>query len=134
MVEKKEPYASKEEHEQRVIRYRETPLVNVSPGLNFHVVTMERMTAIFTNFAPNVVGHLHRHEPEQFMYILEGEGDQVLEGKRYHLKAGDVFIVPPNAEHGLRASEKGIRTIEVFSPPRRDYEAKLQEAKKALKK
>jgi quercetin dioxygenase-like cupin family protein len=131
---KKEPLASAEEHRRRITRWEEVPDVSLGPGLHMHICTAENMTAIFTNLEPNSVVPHHRHDPEQIMIVMEGSGEQVVLGKRYKVKAGDYIVVPAGSEHALYVGPKGIRTIEVFSPPRHDYEAKLAEVMKAKKK
>jgi len=131
---KKEPLASEQEHKKYVIQWKNEPFVHLGPGLKFHVATAERMTAIFTELEPNAMVPYHKHEPEQIMIVTGGDGEQVLYGKRFPIKPGDVMVVPGNEEHALYVGRKGINTIEVFAPPRRDYEAKLAEAKKQLKK
>jgi len=133
-MERKEPYATQEEFNQRVIPYCDIPLVELVPNVKAHILSSERMTAIFGTLAPNSVVPVHRHEPEQIMIVVEGECDQIAEGKLYHLKEGDVIIFPSNVEHGTYVSEKGLRTIEVFAPIRQDYMAKLEAVKKSLGK
>ena len=55
-------------------------------------------------------------------------------GKQYKVKKGDVVVLPPNTEHGAYFSDKGARVIDVFSPPRQDFVAKLEELKKNQRK
>jgi quercetin dioxygenase-like cupin family protein len=67
------------------------------------------------------------------MIVTDGACDTILEGKPYHLEAGDVLVVPSNMEHGNYISDRGLRMIEVFSPPRQDLVAKLEAVKADLK-
>jgi len=129
-MEKKEPYATPSEYKQRVIHYPDVPLIELGPGSRSHIVSAERLTISFVNAEPDIYFAAHRHEPEQIMIVLDGACDTVLEGKLYHLEAGDVLIVPANAEHGNYILDKGLRMIEVFSPPRHDLVAKLEAVKK----
>ena len=133
-MERKEPYASQEEFNKRVIRYRDIPLVELVPNAKAHILSSERMTAIFVTMAPNAIVPVHHHEPEQVMIIVGGECDQIVGGKLYHLKEGDVICYASNEEHGTYASDKGCRTIEFFSPIRQEYMEKLEAVKKSLKK
>lgn len=133
-MEKKEPYATKEEYNQHVIRYRDVPLIELGPGSKSHIISAERIMASFVVAEPDIYFASHRHEPEQIMIVLDGACDTLFEGKLYHLEAGDVLIVPSNAEHGNYISDRGLRMIEVFSPPRQDLLAKLEAVKRDLKK
>lgn len=66
---------------------------------------------------------LHRHYHEQFLIILEGEGEAVVEDKHYPASAGSFFIVPHNIPHGFDlAKGKGdVLNLDVFCPSRREY-------------
>jgi len=129
-MERKEPYATKEEYNQRVTHYNDVPLIELSPGSKSHIVSAEMITLSFVIAEPGIHFASHRHEPEQFMIVIDGACDTVLEGKLYHLEAGDVLLVPSNFEHGNYISERGLRMIEVFSPPRQDLVAKLEAVSK----
>ena len=133
-MEKKEPYATQEEFNRRVIHYPDVPLADLVPGIKAHIISAERMTAIFSIMEPNAQAPLHRHEPEQIMIIVDGACDQRADGRLYQLEKGDVFIAPPNLEHGTYVSDKGCRVIEIFSPVRPEYVAKLEAVKKSLGK
>lgn len=132
-MEKKEPYATQEEYDRRVIRYRSVPLIELGPGSKSHIVSAERLTVSFVTAEPNIHFATHRHEPEQIAIITGGACDYMVGGKLYHLEEGDVLIVPSNMEHGNYISDRGLRMIEVFSPPRHDLVAKLEAVKKGLK-
>jgi len=127
-MERKEPYASQEEFNKRVVHYPDVPPVELWPGVNSHLVSVKNITVSFITMSPNVTTTAHRHEAEQVMIVVDGEIDQIVEGKIYHLKKGDVIILPSNEEHAAYVSDKGCHAIDVFSPPREDLAAKLKEA------
>jgi len=62
----------------------------------------------------------HHHVSEQITYILKGSVKVFSAGKEYHLKAGDVLVIPPNQPHRFLALEDTI-DIDIFSPPREDW-------------
>ena len=130
---RKEPYATPEEVSQRVIRYRDIPIVEIAPGMKYHIVSSEKMTVGFINGAPNSVGPAHRHEAEQILIVADGACEEAVDGKLYPLQKGDVLIIPSNTEHGTYMSDKGCQIIDIYSPPRQDYLAKLEEVKKSQK-
>lgn len=63
--------------------------------------------------------NLHRHEPAELYYILEGTGILTIEGVETVVTAGSAAFIPGNAEHGLR-NESGalLRLIYVFPTDR----------------
>jgi len=132
-MEKKEPYATQEEFNKCVIRYRDIPLLELSPGIKVHLVSAEKISVIFVTMDPNAQVPLHHHESEQIMMVMDGAVEYIVEGKIYPLKEGDVVVIPSNIEHGAYVSDRGCHTIEAFSPPRWDYVAKLEALKKGLK-
>lgn len=130
-MERKEPYATQEEFNQRVIRYRDVPLIDLVPGSKSHIVSTEKMTISFLTMAPNSCFAVHHHESEQIMMVIDGTMDEIIDGKLYRLAPGDVVILPSNVEHGGYISATGCSAIDVFSPPRRDFVAKLEAVKKS---
>lgn len=126
-MERKEPYTSQEEFNKRVAHYLDIPLVELVPGSNSHLVCAKNITVSFITMSPNITTSLHRHESEQIMIVVDGECDEIVDGKLYHLEKGDVLILPSNTEHGAYISDKGCKAIDVFSPPREDLVAKLKE-------
>ena len=134
-MEEKEPLATQEEYEKQIIYHEDIPAVELVPGqIKVHLISGERATAMFATFQPNAVGPLHKHEHEQIMIIADGEGELVTGGKRYPVKKGDVTVFASNQEHGTYASDKGIKTIEIFIPVRQEYMDKLAALKKSLGK
>jgi len=134
-MEKTEPLATQEEYEKMITRYEDIPLVELVPGqVRSHLISGERATAMFTTFEPNAIGPMHKHEHEQIMIIADGEGELVTGGKRYPVKKGDVTVFTSNQEHGTYASDKGLKTIEIFIPVRQEYMDKLAAVLKSLGK
>ena len=134
-MEKKEPLATQEEYAQQIQRYADIPPVELVPGqVRAHILSGERATAMFATFEPNAVGPMHKHEHEQVMIIADGEGELVTGGKRYPVKKGDVTVFASNQEHGTYASDKGLKTIEIFIPVRQEYMEKLAAVLKSLGK
>ncbi len=127
-MEKKEPYASQEELSERVVHYPDVPLVELAPGSNSHLVSGANMTLSFITIEPNKYFPPHHHEAEQLVVVLDGGCDQIVDGKIYPLKKGDVCIIPSNADHGDYVYDKGLKAIEIFSPPREDLVARLKKA------
>ncbi len=125
-MERKEPYASQEEFDKRVSHYPDIPLVEMRPGSNSHLVCTKNITISFITMDANIRPLLHHHESEQVMIVVDGECDEIVEGKLYHLRKGDVIRIPSNIEHGAYISDRGCKAIDIFSPPRKDLAEKLE--------
>jgi quercetin dioxygenase-like cupin family protein len=126
-MEKREPPATPEEYNRWVVRYRETPLMQLAPGAQNYIVSAEEITVSFVTLQPNIRIIPHRHESEQMVIVQDGACDFLVAGKLYHLEEGDVLIIPSKVDHGNYSSERGLRMIEVFSPPRYDMVEKQKE-------
>ena len=122
----REPYASEEEFKKRVVHYPDVPLTELVPGSTSHLVGGERVLVSFLTMSANSYFPPHRHEAEQIMIVLDGYIDEIIEGKLYSAKKGDVLILPSNIEHGGYIGEVDCRVIDIFSPPREDYLEKLR--------
>jgi len=133
-MERKEPYATHEEYNKRVVKYRNTLLMELIPGARNYIVSTERITVSFVTLEPNIRVTSHCHEPEQIVIVNDGACDFMVDGRLYHLEEGDVLLIPSNVEHGNYSSDRGLRMIEVFSPPRYDLIEKQGALQKGLKR
>lgn len=130
-MERKEPAASLEEYNNYVIRYADVPAIELTPSIKANIISAENITLSFVSAEPNAPLPPHRHENEQMLIVMDGAIDFVIEGKQYKVEKGDVIVLPPNTEHGAYFSDKGARVIDIFSPPRQDFVAKLEEVKRS---
>lgn len=81
----------------------------------------EEMLAFFT-FKKGAVIPWHSHKAEQITHVLKGKltfnvGN---DKQQYHLKEGDVLVIPSNVPHQAVA-ETDVYEIDVFSPIRKDW-------------
>jgi quercetin dioxygenase-like cupin family protein len=80
----------------------------------------ERMMMVEVAFKAGAVGAPHSHPHAQCSYVASGVFDVTIAGRTQRLSAGDAFLVPGDAVHGVVAVEKGT-LIDVFTPPRIDF-------------
>jgi mannose-6-phosphate isomerase-like protein (cupin superfamily) len=66
-----------------------------------------------------VVRPLHSHrDTEEFIFVLEGEGEAWVDGEAAPFKAGDAVLFPANSRHMVRNTGLGrMRTCSVYAPP-----------------
>jgi AraC-like DNA-binding protein len=55
---------------------------------------------------------LHRHDYLQMIFFLDGKGVFSLSGKKFDVHGGELFLIPADETHGLRA-ETQMRTLDV---------------------
>lgn len=129
-----DPYASAEEFKKRVVHYPDVPLTELVPGSNSHLVAGQRALVSFLTMSANSYFPPHRHEAEQIMIVIDGYMDEIIEGKLYRVKKGDVIVLPSNIEHGGRIREVDCKAVDIFIPPREDYLEKYRQTLEKIKK
>jgi quercetin dioxygenase-like cupin family protein len=67
---------------------------------------IDKKVGTVTLFAFAVGQGLSEHTApfDAMVYILDGEADVSISGKPYHLKNGDMLIMPANKPHALKAT------------------------------
>ena len=65
------------------------------------------------------IGSEVHHDTDQFFRFETGEGQVIIDGKKYSVKDGDAVIVPAGAEHNvINTSEaESLRLYTIYSPP-----------------
>ncbi len=60
--------------------------------------------------------NLHRHEPAEIYFILEGAGVVTINSEHRAVSAGDAVFIPADAEHGIRNdSQATLRFFYAFA-------------------
>ena len=77
---------------------------------------------------------LHKHEPEQCYFIIEGTGLMIIEAEECQVAQGDAIYIPGNAMHGIKnAGNKVLKYLTANTPAfDSDYESKLWPQKPIL--
>lgn len=95
---------------------------NVGDGIRRKILAYDKdlmLTAV--EFKKGAIGYLHKHPNKQVSYIVKGSFEVTLGTEKKIQKAGDVYFVPSNLEHGVIALEENSLLIDVFSPYREDF-------------
>ena len=71
---------------------------------------------------PGAVVRRHQHPHEQIGLVLAGRALFRVGNVEKELTAGERYIIPSNVPHEVVASEEGLRALDVFYPPRREYQ------------
>lgn len=64
----------------------------------------------------------HRHPNEQIGFILQGKLIFTIGGETRELGPGDTYVIPGDVPHSAVSGPEGAVAIDVFSPPRDDWE------------
>jgi quercetin dioxygenase-like cupin family protein len=121
----KEPVASADEFRARVVHSMDLPPVELVKGSNSRLLMGEQSMISFLKMDAHSYFAPHRHTQEQIMIVLDGECDEIIENKLYHVKKGDVIILPSNIEHGAYIGNTDVQVIDVFGEVRGDYMLKM---------
>jgi len=108
-----------------VLKARETPGEQVRPGLERQIIhTGDLMTVVidFSDGPWEEPEPPHQHPHVQTSYVATGEIMSYCDGEPdQHLKAGDLFAVPPNKLHTVKLLTKHVRLVDSFHPLREDF-------------
>jgi quercetin dioxygenase-like cupin family protein len=92
-------------------------------GVLGRVVHGERITFGLIELEPDSLVPEHGHENEQVGMILQGSLTFRVGDEERELAAGATWRILANTPHEVRTGPDGAVLIEVFSPPRHDWEA-----------
>ncbi len=72
----------------------------------------------------------HAHPQEQIAHVVRGRMRMIVAGIAHELSAGDAIYLASNVPHGVETLED-TTVIDTFSPPRDDYLALDEKARRA---
>ena len=93
------------------------------PGVLAHAVRGESVSFALVELEPNVVVAEHSHPNEQVGFILQGTFRFTIGGETRELEPGDTYVIPGGVKHSAVAGPGGTVALDIFSPPREDWEA-----------
>ncbi|HMU48109.1 MAG TPA: cupin domain-containing protein [Chitinophagaceae bacterium] len=96
------------------------PYKELAPGILSKLVHGKKSTLSVVDIKQGSILPEHKHKHEQITFIVEGELEMMIKGKKYLLTAGSVHVIPSNFPHSAKAITD-CRVIDVFSPVREDY-------------
>jgi len=121
--------ATQDELGRTIVTCADIPPVELAPGAMSHIVAGKNMTLSIASLEAGSYFPVHTHDNmEQMMLLLKGELDAILDGKLFRMKAGDLICFPAGHEHGAQMVDVDCEIVDIFSPARPDYEAKLRKA------
>ena len=93
----------------------------LAEGITTRVFPGDQAMLSVVRLAPNSQGTLHSHPEEQWGVLLEGALTRIQGGEEVAVEAGDFWRTPGGVEHSVRTGEAGAVVLDVFAPPRDEY-------------
>ena len=94
----------------------------LAKGMETRIFPGENVMLSVVRIDPGCYGEVHSHPEEQWGVLLEGDGVRIQDGIEQDVSAGDFWQTPGNVMHGFRAGAGGAVILDVFSPPRKEYQ------------
>lgn len=92
-------------------------------GISARAVHGERVTVSVVDLDAGLDMVAHRHHNEQVGVVVRGELTFTIGGETRVRRPGDMWVIPPGVPHSVTVGEHGCTVVEVFAPPRGDWEA-----------
>ncbi len=83
----------------------------------------EKLMLSLVRFEPGGDVPEHSHPHEQAGICLEGLFELIVAGRRYTVRPGQMYLVPPDTPHAARAPGEACTTLDIFAPPREEYKS-----------
>jgi quercetin dioxygenase-like cupin family protein len=107
-------------------RVDELPGFAPLPGVQMNLMAGGRVMANWVRIEAGGEVPLHAHPHEQVGLVLEGAIIMTIAGETRRCEPGDCYVIAGSVEHAGRAGEDGCLVLDIFSPPREDYQAAAQ--------
>jgi quercetin dioxygenase-like cupin family protein len=91
-------------------------------GVRARAVRGAEMTLSTVELDPGAIVSEHAHPNEQIGLVLQGSLTFTIGGERRELRAGESYVIGANVPHDAVAGADGCTVVDVFSPPRDDWE------------
>ncbi|HET7677843.1 MAG TPA: cupin domain-containing protein [Candidatus Limnocylindrales bacterium] len=98
-------------------------VLDIWEGVVARRVEGERITLSVVELAPDSIVPEHRHPNEQLGIVLRGGLRFRVGDEERELSPGDTWTIPGGVPHEVHTGPDGAVLIDVFSPPRRDWDA-----------
>lgn len=108
-----------------VLKFEEIPYEKIREGLKRKIIYTEDLMTVLIDFSDGPWEKPeppHNHPHRQTSYVAKGELIFYCEGEpEQHLKAGDMFAVPPMKMHTVKLLTEKVRLVDSFTPVRKDF-------------
>ena len=98
------------------------PLQQIWESVAGRAVHGERLTLAVIELDANAVIPEHAHDNEQLGLCLSGSLTFRIADESRDLGPGGTWTIPPNVPHEIHVGPAGAAVVDVFSPPRDDWQ------------
>ncbi|MDP2037520.1 MAG: cupin domain-containing protein [Ignavibacteria bacterium] len=103
------------------IYYNECEWETIGDGVRRKIMGYNNdLMLVLVDFKKGAVGYAHKHYHSQVSYLVSGSFEVTIGAEKKIQKAGDVFFIDSNVNHGVLALEDSS-LVDVFSPHREDF-------------
>lgn len=92
-------------------------------GASARAVKGERVQVSLVDLDPDCLVPEHHHPAEQVGFVIEGAITMHIGDEERLLHAGETYVIPSEVPHWGRTGPEGATVIDVFGPPRDEWEA-----------
>ena len=92
-------------------------------GITARAIHGERLTLAVVELEPGAIAEEHSHEHEQLGIVLRGSIRFRVGEEERELGPGETWEIPSNMVHRAEAGPDGATVLDLFAPPRSEWEA-----------
>ncbi|HEV8422595.1 MAG TPA: cupin domain-containing protein, partial [Chthoniobacterales bacterium] len=108
----------------------ENPWIEIAPGIRRRTICSgANMYQMHAELKAGSRMPEHKHAQEQIAHVIRGRMNLIVAGEPHELKAGEAFYLASHVPHGVETIED-TSVIDTFSPPRDDYLALDEQARR----
>lgn len=95
----------------------------IMPGVRRRIATHSPTGMIvYYEIKPGTIFPRHDHPHAQFGFVIQGQGNFKVGDRKWSLKKGDGYFIPPGLSHELQTSGSEIFVVvDFFTPERADF-------------
>ena len=111
---------------RRVVYWDEIPGEQVRRGVTRRGYSTDEVMLMWNVVEEGMELKPHSHEDfDQLVCIFAGRCNYYVDGEPHEMGPGSMMLVPAGAEHYIEPLESPCANLDVFVPPRADYEPSL---------
>jgi quercetin dioxygenase-like cupin family protein len=115
----------------RAMNANDTPWIDICPGIRRRTITTGKtMYQMRAELEAGCQMPVHSHQQEQIAHIVSGRVRFTVNGQEVEVRSGESLYFASNVPHGVIKTVETAVVIDTFSPPRDDYLALDEKARR----